>query len=134
MAPIERKRRCGLQELFADDLLNAQVQAEDECTAALRQARLLRALDTGLPVAVDVDEAGHVARQFALRIDAMLGSAELDARQPELEHGLLLLGRDPVFDPGEATRFLEPTLQLGGVDTGQDRSQAARRPGLVDEP
>ena len=64
----------------------------------------------------------------------MLGRAELDAGQPELEDGLLLLGRDPVLDPGEAARGLEPALQLRGIDTGQDRGQAPRGPGLVDEP
>ena len=56
------------------------------------------------PLAVDVDEAGDVAGKVALGIDAMLGSAELDARQAELEDRLLLLGRDPVLDPGEAAR------------------------------
>ena len=134
LAPIERKRRCASCSSWRTICWMRRSRLRASGPAALHQPRLLGALDAGLTVAVDVDEAGDVAGQVALGIDAMLGSTELDARQAELEDGLLLLGRDPVLDPGEAARGLEPALQLDGIDPGQDRREAPRGLGLVDEP
>ncbi len=123
----------GVQQLLPGDLLDAQVEAQGERAFAAHQPLLLRPLDAGLALAVDVHEPGHVAGEAALRVDAMLGGAELDPGQAQLQDGALLLRRDPVLDPGEPARGLEPALQLRGIHAREDRGQPPGGVGLVEQ-
>ena len=82
-----------LAELARHGLLDPEIEAEDHRLAGpviAERAAVERVLHAGEAVIVDVDEAQHVARQAAVRVDAMLGHAESDAGNAELENGLLL--------------------------------------------
>ncbi len=119
----------GRAQLARHRLLDPEVEAERHRLAVpmiAQRAVVERIFDARQATIVDVDEAQRLARETAVRVDAMLGRAEADARDAQLEDGLLLLGRDLVLDPGEPPRGGEATRQLAGVDVAEDVGQLAR--------
>ena len=80
---------------------------------------------------VDVDEAGDVAGQLLLGVDPLLAHAEADAGQAQLQHRSCSSGVMRCLIQAKRRPLSQPPLQVGCVDTWQDRRQLARRRGLV---
>ena len=118
------------------DPLHAAVDGELQIRLAERSTtfeRLVHAvLDAGEPLIVDADEAQHMRRLAATRVDPSLAQLERDTRQAQLEHGRLLDRRDLPLDPGEAAASGEPLAQHGRIDTVERAGQGDRgRLGIV---
>ena len=69
--------------------------------------------------AVDVDEPRDVAGQVLLGVDPCSAAWKATPAGPAPAHGGLLLGRDPMLDPGEPAAALEAPLELLGVHPGK---------------
>ncbi len=112
-------------QFLAQHMLHADVDRERERTAAALQHFVERLLHAGEAFAVDIGEADHMGGQRALRIDAALVALEINPRDAEPVHVILLARREMAPDPHEGTVARELGLHFRLAQLGQHRDQLA---------
>ena len=124
---VEGRDRIG--ELFAENVLHAEVERNRDGLIprqgfGVRHGKLGivvdELLDTRKPLRVHIDQADHVARGRAHRIDAAIFVDEAEARQAKFVDFLLLLRRQFAFDAHKSAPGEDPLAKLSGVEVGED--------------